>query len=243
MDGSTMMNDAEWLRDEQAYRPIRDYGLIGNAYTAALVARNGSIDWCCWPRFDSPAVFCRLLDAAKGGWFRVEPRNAASSSRSYLGPTNVLATTFTTDGGQVRLTDFMPVERHNVGGSEKIQSSHRILRLVEGLGGPAELEVHFRPTFDFAQAQTEIWPSPAGVVARGDRESLDLTSSVPLQLQPDGSGGLRGVVPITAGERLWIGLQYRSDGPTAPSPIDPGEAETALRRTLEYWTVVRALRL
>jgi hypothetical protein len=79
--------------EERAYRPIRDYALIGGAHTAALVANDGSIDWCCCPDFDSPAVFCRLLDASKGGWFRVGPTGRYATERSYVGPTNVLATT------------------------------------------------------------------------------------------------------------------------------------------------------
>jgi len=98
--------------EERAYRPIRDYALIGDAHTAALVANDGSIDWCCWPHFDSPAVFCRLLDASKGGWFRVGPTGRYATERSYVGPTNVLATTFTTDSGQLRVTELMPTQRH-----------------------------------------------------------------------------------------------------------------------------------
>jgi hypothetical protein len=72
---------------ERGYRPIRDYALIGDLHTAALVANDGSIDWCCWPHFDSPAVFCRLLDAGEGGWFRVGPTGRYAASRSYVGPT------------------------------------------------------------------------------------------------------------------------------------------------------------
>ncbi len=122
---------------ENKYRPIRDYGLIGDAHTAALVASDGSIDWLCWPRFDSPAVFCRLLDRHKGGHFRVGPAGLrAASERAYVEGTNVLTSVFSTDGGRFRLTDLMPVERLNQRHEgEDIASHYRVLRLVEGLSG------------------------------------------------------------------------------------------------------------
>ncbi len=77
-----------------AYPPIADYGLIGAMHTCALVSRTGSVDWCCLPSFDSPAVFGRLLDWQKGGFFQIAPRNVQSISRRYLPNTNVLETTF-----------------------------------------------------------------------------------------------------------------------------------------------------
>src|SRR3569832_2308689 len=96
----------------RGYRPIRDYALIGDAHTAALVSTDGSIDWLCWPRFDSPAVFCRLLDQKRGGHFAVGPAEAhADSKRAYVEGTNVLETVFSTGAGRFRLTDLMPVER------------------------------------------------------------------------------------------------------------------------------------
>ena len=162
-------------KDERGYRPIRDYALIGDAHTAALVASDGSIDWCCWPHFDSPAIFCRLLDQRKGGWFQIRPVQCYSVTRSYAGPTAVLATTFSTDGGQFRLTDFMPVERltesHR---GEDIASRHNILRLVEGLSGSVEVEISFRPTFDYARAEAAIVRREGGAIASSGREALAL---------------------------------------------------------------------
>ena len=99
---------------DEGYRPIADSALIGDGRTAALVARDGSIDWCCWPDFDSPAVFCRLLDASRGGTFRLSPTGRYSVSRGYDGATNVLVTTFDTENGRIRLTDFMPVRRRPI---------------------------------------------------------------------------------------------------------------------------------
>ena len=94
----------------RGYRPVRDYALIGDSHTAALVSTDGSIDWCCWPRFDSAAVFCRLLDADKGGYAQLRPAADFKSERSYASASNVLQTEFETGRGRVRVTDFMPVK-------------------------------------------------------------------------------------------------------------------------------------
>ncbi|HEY9285182.1 MAG TPA: trehalase-like domain-containing protein, partial [Pyrinomonadaceae bacterium] len=159
----------------RGYRPIGDYALIGDGHTAALVARDGSIDWCCWPRFDSPALFCRLLDARKGGWFRVGPAGEHRAERAYVRATNVLATTFETGAGKFRLTDFMPVERLDESRrGEDIAPSHKIIRLVEGLEGAPDVEISFRPTFDFALAETALTPHRHGAVARAGGEALAL---------------------------------------------------------------------
>src|SRR5258708_8198153 len=111
------MQTAEHVTDTSAtgesprYRPIAEYGVIGDCRTAALVGPDGSIDWLCLPHFDSPAVFCRLLDADRGGYFRLRPVGPADSSMTYLPGTNILETTFTTLGGPLRLVDFMPIRK------------------------------------------------------------------------------------------------------------------------------------
>src|SRR5438874_13277080 len=88
---------------------IDDYAIIGDCRSAALVSRGGSIDWLCWPRFDSPSVFGRLLDADKGGFFAIQPGVEHRAQRRYLEETNIIETTFTTDSGTALLLDLMPV--------------------------------------------------------------------------------------------------------------------------------------
>jgi GH15 family glucan-1,4-alpha-glucosidase len=100
--------EAPGLRD---YRPIRDYAAIGDCHGAALIARDGSIDWCCFRRHDADPVFCRLLDAAKGGYWSIRPAGRYEVSRAYVAETNILRTVFTTATGRAVLTDFMPVGR------------------------------------------------------------------------------------------------------------------------------------
>ncbi len=221
--------------EERGYRPVRDYALIGDAHTAALVSGDGSVDWCCWPRFDSPAVFCRLLDAGKGGFFQVRPAPGFSVSREYSGPTAVLATTFKTDEGQFRLTDFMPVERLTEGHrGEDIASGQSILRLVEGLSGSVEVELGFRPTFDYARSpRADITLREGGAVARSGGETLVL--SCPIRLTLDDSGTVRGRVRVSEGERLWVALRYHEGSAPAEAGLVPADCDAELERTVEYW--------
>jgi alpha,alpha-trehalase len=215
------------------FRPIRDYAIIGDAHTAALVSSAGSVDWCCWPNFDSPAVFCRLLDRHKGGWFRVGPAGEHLSSRCYIEQTNVLVTTFATDAGQCRLTDFMPVEELTASHlGEDIASKQRILRLVEGLSGEVELEISFRPTFDYARAEAAFDRSEHRIIARTGHEALVLDCGVPLQ--HGDSGALVGRTKIRAGQRLWLALSYVS-GETASPTLPAIDCDAELQRTLAYW--------
>src|ERR687896_471687 len=95
--------------ESASYPPIDDYALIGDCRSAGLVSRDGSLDWLCLPRFDSPSIFAALLDARTGGRFRIRPRGAFRAERRYLPGTNILETTFHTPGGAFVLRDVLPV--------------------------------------------------------------------------------------------------------------------------------------
>src|SRR5271166_4733303 len=95
----------------RTYLPINSYGVIGDCHSVVLVAPDGSVDWGCLPDFDSPAIFCRLLDSQHGGYFQIMPTNCViNGSQRYLRDSNVLQTRFTSAAGELLLTDFMPVE-------------------------------------------------------------------------------------------------------------------------------------
>ena len=219
---------------ERGYRPIRDYALIGDAHVAALVAKDGSIDWCCWPRFDSPAVFCRLLDARKGGFFQICPAADFDVERSYVDETNVLRAEFETSDGRARLTDFMPVERltesHR---GEDIAPSYRVLRLVEGLAGEVEMRVAFRPTFDFARAETSVEICEGGAVAKGAGAALTLSCGC--ELKRDDSGAVVGAFTVKEGERLWFAIDYFTEAEGKDLSPSNAEADAELKKTLGYW--------
>src|SRR5581483_2294265 len=110
---------------------IADYGLIGDARSAALVSCRGSIDWLCWPRFDSPPFLNRLLDAGRGGCFAITPSDAFSARRSYDGATALRVTEFHTPLGAGRVTDLMPA-RAEAEKRERPLPFRSVLRVVEG---------------------------------------------------------------------------------------------------------------
>jgi len=208
------------------YLPLSDYALLGDMHTAALVARDGAVDWYCLPRFDGPAVLCRLLDAQRGGFFRVGPTGRFHAGRRYMGDTSVLVTDFETARGRVRLTDFMPLPED---GSH--EGSPLLLRRVEGLSGDVEVEVELRPGFDFARAPAHVDLGSRWAVARGAGQALGLASPVPLERGPQGSLVAR--FRVRAGERRWVALT--SGGAEPVSAPTAEEAEAALLRTLRWW--------
>src|ERR1041385_6314816 len=129
------------------YEDISDYGLIGDCRTAALVSRSGSIDWCCFPHFDSPSCFGAILDGERGGSFSISPAGRFSSVQRYLEDTNVLETRFETSSGQIRLIDLFSVTTEEQK-RKQLWPDHEVLRIVEGLSGDGTLRMPFGPRRD-----------------------------------------------------------------------------------------------
>src|SRR5947208_4264943 len=143
------------------YKPISDYGVIGDMHTAALVGLDGSIDWYCAPRFDSPSVFAALLDVRKGGKFQLSPTEKFTTKQSYEGDTNVLSTIFESKQGKIELTDFMPCFMEK-GQAKGFQELHRIVDCVEGEAG---LRIIFQPRLDYARGNTTLLETAEGYAA------------------------------------------------------------------------------
>jgi len=201
------------------------------------VSRGGSIDWYCPDRFDTPAVLCRVLDHEKGGYFSVAPTANHGVSRRYRGPTNILETLFDLKGGgQVRLTDFMPIHRrsssrlgHDVG------TTHQILRLVEGLKEPAQVAVEFKASFDFARAATTMRTVDGrGAIAQHGRERLVLYGPKFRNARVE-DGTFRADLPVHQGEHSWLVLTWTNSDDGEEDGLDPDVSTRQLERTAEYW--------
>ncbi len=134
------------------YQPIEHYGIIGNMRTAALVGMDGSIDWLCLPHFDSPSVFAGVLDARKGGRFRIAPAGAAFRHKQFYWPdTNILITRFLHEDGVGEVEDYMPV-----GGAGAVPDE--LIRRVRVVRGTVFFHLECRPAFDYARAEFEKSP-------------------------------------------------------------------------------------
>ena len=151
-----------------AYVPIRDYALIGDCHGAALLSRSGSIDWCTFGRFDAAPVFCRILDATRGGSFSIQPGVAFATEQRYVAGSNILETTFRTEHGSARVTDFMPVGRRE--GSRlhdyvTLEAPAALVRIIEGIDGHIPLRILFDPTSDYGAHRPVLAAMESGVTA------------------------------------------------------------------------------
>lgn len=206
------------------FKKLEHYGIIGNLDTCALVGRDGSIDWCCFPHMESPSIFAEILDVDKGGCFAVRPKGPFESEQKYVEKTNVLQTIFHTSGGTVTLTDFMPLTEDD---EKKAHDTQTIYRKVSFAGGPVELEVEFSPRFDYARAETVVTQSENGVVATGNNELVSLKSTFKLQITGDDAYGSH---TFKEGDTLWLALRYGRD-----VPLDVDVCEELLESTIGYW--------
>lgn len=214
----------------ERYRPLSDYGIIGDMRTCALVARDGSIDWCCLPRFDSPSVFGRLLDADVGGYWRIGPEGAPSGIQYYEPRTNLLVTRHETELGIVEVTDFMPCLEWD----RQLASHHEIHRRVRVLEGRMRIECAFQPRFDYALSETAFSIRRYGLLATdGVDEVVTLTGDRSHIWRIDEERGeARTVCEVEVGREAWFVLRYDDDEVWAPEQY---EAEQKLRNTRHFW--------
>ncbi len=227
---------AETAAERDGYRPIEDYAIIGDCHTAALISRDGSIDWYCPARFDAPAVFCRILDDRKGGYLQLAPTASFRAERRYRGETNVLETTFETESGVARLTDLMPIHhRQRSYRGYDVGSSHRLLRLVECVRGEVEIELAFKPTFRYARGRTRLRVADGGgAIAQAGGEYLALACGE-MTLECDAAGVCRGRLRLRKGQRRWVTLTYAQDPDRAREALAPVSGSEQLHRTVRYW--------
>jgi GH15 family glucan-1,4-alpha-glucosidase len=214
------------------YLPIEHYGVIGDLHTAALVGRNGSIDWLCLPRFDSPSIFAAILDDKKGGRFQICASGEASSRQMYVPDTNVLVTRFITPDGVAELYDCMPVEADEQG-AEAL--AHDLVRVIHGVRGSIDFELICQPAFDYARAGHSVRSVQHGCLFTADVEKTELVSllaNVPLTLK-DGVARAR----FTVREGEWVGFVLEwVEGHHPRMSLPPTiTLRHVVQRTVDYW--------
>jgi GH15 family glucan-1,4-alpha-glucosidase len=210
---------------------IGDYAAIGDSGSAALVGRDGSIDWLCWPRFDSPSLFGAILDQSAGHW-RIAPVGPCQTIRHYIKDTNVLQTRFDTGSGSLVLTDLMPVASEEEKASLMLPE-REILRLLECERGEVEIEWSFEPRPGYGLRSVSVRQAGRlGLRAETGAGLLTLRTDLPLEISTDGRVG--GRARLSAGARAHASLTFAADGPAVLPPL--GEwSRAALARTVRWW--------
>ncbi|HLI07393.1 MAG TPA: glycoside hydrolase family 15 protein [Ktedonobacteraceae bacterium] len=222
----------ETVRTGSPYLPIDDYAVIGDLHTVALVGKNGSIDWCCIPRFDSPSVFGAILDAEKGGFFRISPPETPGMGykQLYLPETNILITRFLTVDGVGEITDFMPIKQ-----VDSTHLQHHIIRMVKVVRGTLSFEMTCRPAFNYAQDAHETYVANEGAIFSSQNLCLGLSSTVPVE--EDGKGGVRATFTLHTHQEAYFVLESAKTGDISPSHIYPARVHEAFQETVRYWRV------
>lgn len=211
--------------------PIADHALLSDCHSAALVSREGSVEWLCFPRFDSPSVFGRLLDDQAGHW-SIRPVGDFRVTRRYLDKTIVLETTFSAATGSVTVTDALAVGANERGHELGAGAPGLLLRQVRGATGQVELEMEYVPRTEYGL----IWPLlshvEGGIAGRGGADITLLSTPVGLEI---GAGIAVGRFSVAAGERVGFGLHYGQLGGRAPHVWPQGELAKRLEDTIAGW--------
>ncbi len=213
--------------------PIADYALLSDCRSAALVSRGGSIDWLCFPRFDGPSVFARILDDDAGHWSICPAHGTAfETTRRYVDDTMLLETTFTTPRGSVILTDALAVGRnergHELGGG----AVSNLLRRLVGVAGSVELDLVYAPRPEYGLVSPLLEQVDGGVAARGSADVLALSSPVPLETDDFTA---RARFTVRSGEALSFALHHRTTSEERPRLWTQAEVCDRLDDTAEAW--------
>ncbi len=211
--------------------PIGEYAMLSDCRSAALVSRDGSVDWLCFPRFDGPSVFCRLLDPA-GGHFGIQPAGEFQVSRRYVDQTLVLETIFTTATGTAVLTDALAIGRGERGHHLGAQSPGTLLRSLACTSGEIQAEVSYAPRPEYGLIEPILVPVPGGLAARGGADRLFLSTSASFGVD---EATATATVRLAAGQTAVFALGH---GDMTGPPLSPWTAEEISGRladTVEGW--------
>ncbi|MGD2216985.1 MAG: glycoside hydrolase family 15 protein [Gemmatimonadales bacterium] len=212
-----------------AYKPIEDYGVIGDMHTAAVVGQDGSIDWFCYPRFDSPSVFAAILDEKKGGHFKICPPDVANlTTKQYYWPdTNVLVTRFLSPDGVGQIVDYMPVGVPDGG-----RGSRWLVRRVQIVRGSMAFAVECRPAFNYARDEHKLDITPEGACFRAPGLSMGLVTDVPLKAH---GAGVRAELSLETGQTSNLVLREIEGDSGCGLGLSPEEEFELFNCTVEWW--------
>ena len=210
---------------------IQDYAIIGNGRSAALISKRGSLDWLCWPRFDSPSVFGAILDSKRGGCWGIYPAHESEVSRRYIENTNVLETTFLGASGQIALTDFMPVTSEE-NKSRALWPEHELVRQIKCKQGKMEVVMEFSPQLDYGRIAPKIrdagkfgWRMDTGANVFILRGSIDLEPT---------THGLTARFALKSGESAVFTFSFSAEAPAVVPPLG-SPIDEKLDLAIDWW--------
>jgi GH15 family glucan-1,4-alpha-glucosidase len=211
----------------RGYLPIEEHGVIGDLHTVALVGTDGTIDWYCPGRFDAPSMFAAILDAGRGGHFRICPaRDGHNVKQLYLPDTNVLITRFLTADGVGEVQDFMPIHRDP-------HHAKRLVRRVIAVRGQMDFVLECEPRFDYGRIEHTIEVHEHGAVFRPDSQPHQMLRSA-VALKTTERGGVCGSFTLHSGESCAFVLEHAAIG-QRPHAVSEEEADDGFHRTVRYW--------
>jgi GH15 family glucan-1,4-alpha-glucosidase len=232
MTSSTMTTATEATGVDPAQSiPIGDYGLLADCNSAALVSRAGSVDWLCLPRYDSPALFARLLGPDAGHW-SIRPSGEFRSEHRYLPGTLVLETTFATDSGTVKVTDALAFAEGRRGHDLGLASPHELLRLVEGVSGTVEMALELAPRPEYGLVRPLFRHTPEGGRTFGGPTRIAVTAGVPVEIT---DSTMRASFTVVEGRQAGFALRWTAVEDEAPSPTEASRVADRIEVTAEGW--------
>jgi GH15 family glucan-1,4-alpha-glucosidase len=213
-------------------KPIADYGLLSDCNSAALVARDGSIDWLCLPRFDSPSVLGAILDPTAGHW-SITPAGAFESERRYADGSLVLETTFTTETGVVRVRDALLFDERQRGHDLGLDAPHELARSVEGVSGSVDLVLELAPRPEYGLVRPLFRQTDDGGRTFGGPNQIALRAGVPVVIE---GSTMHASFTVSAGESIGFSLRWIPfDARDAPAPPKPEDVAARIDDTVEAW--------
>jgi GH15 family glucan-1,4-alpha-glucosidase len=214
-----------------SHLPIGDYGLLSDCRSAALVSKEGSIDWLCFPRFDGASVFGRILDERAGHW-SIKPVGDFTTERRYIEDTMLLETTFTTSSGTATVVDGLAVGRNERGHELGSGATCAVLRKVTGVKGAVEFELEFAPRPEYGLVLPLLEEVDGGVRTRGGAAAMRLSSPVPLEID---DATVRARFTVRPDDIVGFAMQHRSTSEEAPRRWGQDEIVDRLDDTAEAW--------
>jgi alpha,alpha-trehalase len=219
-------------QQREASRPIAEYGLLADCNSAALVSRDGSIEWLCLPRYDSPAVFSRILDPDAGHW-SIRPAGEFSAERGYVPGTLVIETVFKTDEGEVRVRDAMAFAEGQRGHDLGFDAPHEVLRSIEGVSGRVRLEMELAPRGEYGLVKPLFRQENGGGRTFGGPNRIAVSAGTEIEVS---DSTMRASFEVAEGETVGFAMRWASvEHAGQPEPTPAKRVAARIDDTIEAW--------